>query len=76
MTSVSTVTTALQSANGGKDFHEDEPLVGDNMSFHDITELVSYHTEKKTPRSWLLSFAIASTVLSMLLVMNREYIVA
>ena len=39
------------------------------MTFHDITELVSYHTEKKTPRAWLLSFGIASTVLAMLLVM-------
>lgn len=66
---MSTATTALQTDNGGDDFHTDEPLVGGNMSFHDITELVSYHTEKKTPRAWLLSFAVASTALSMLLVM-------
>jgi len=66
---VSTATTALQTEIGGDDFHADEPLVGGNMSFHDITELVSYHTEKKTPRAWLLSFAIASTVMSLLLVM-------
>jgi molybdopterin-containing oxidoreductase family membrane subunit len=66
---VSTATTALQTEIGGDDFHADEPLVGGNMSFHDITELVSYHTEKKTPRAWLLSFAIASTVMSLLLLM-------
>ena len=28
---------------------EDAPLVRGNLSFHDVTELVSYHTEKKTP---------------------------
>jgi len=39
------------------------------MSFHDITELVSHHTEKKTPRAWLLAFAVASTVMSLLLLM-------
>jgi Ni/Fe-hydrogenase subunit HybB-like protein len=39
------------------------------MSFHDITELVSYHTEKKTPRAWLMAFAVASTVMSLLLIM-------
>lgn len=69
MTPVSTASTALQNENADLDSHADEPLVGGNMSFHDITELVSYHTEKKTPRAWLVAFAVASTVLSMLLVM-------
>ena len=69
MTHVSTASTALQSEKAGADFHDEEPLVSGNMSFHDITELVSNHTEKKTPRAWLLAFAIASTVMSLLLVM-------
>ena len=38
---------------------EDAPLVQGNLSFHDITELVSYHTEKKTPIGWFLAFGIA-----------------
>ena len=27
-----------------------------NLSFHDVTELVSHHTEKKTPMGWFLAF--------------------
>jgi len=66
---VSTASTALQPETSGADFHDEEPLVSGNMSFHDITELVSHHTEKKTPRAWLLAFAVASTVMSLLLLM-------
>ncbi|MEM6328206.1 MAG: NrfD/PsrC family molybdoenzyme membrane anchor subunit [Bacteroidota bacterium] len=40
---------------------EDAPLVQGNLSFHDITEVVSYHTEKKTPLSWFLAFSLALT---------------
>ena len=41
------------------DFHAEEPLVHGNLSFHDITELVSHHTEKKTPLAWYASFSVA-----------------
>ena len=34
-----------------------------NLSFHDVTELVSYHTEKKTPGWWFLAFGAAPFVL-------------
>lgn len=37
----------------------DEELVQGNLTFHDITELVSYHTEKRTPAGWLLAFSVA-----------------
>ena len=37
------------------------------MSFHDVTELVSYHTEKKTPLTWLLAFSVANVLLMVLL---------
>ncbi|MEM1127109.1 MAG: NrfD/PsrC family molybdoenzyme membrane anchor subunit [Bacteroidota bacterium] len=39
------------------------------MSFHDLTELVSHHTEKKTPLAWLMAFGVASTGAALLLVM-------
>ncbi len=45
---------------------EDEPLVRGNLSFHDVTELVSYHTEKKTPTAWFLAFGAALTGLGIL----------
>ena len=31
------------------DFHDEAPLVKGDLTFHDITEIVSAHTEKKTP---------------------------
>jgi molybdopterin-containing oxidoreductase family membrane subunit len=48
---------------------EEPPLVAGNMSFHDVTELVSYHTEKKTPTAWLGAFALANVGLLLLGVM-------
>lgn len=44
-------------------FHDEEPLVGGDLKFHDITELVSAHTEKKTPLAWFGAFAIANILL-------------
>ena len=38
---------------------EDAPLVAGNLSFHDITEMVSVHTEKKTPPRWYMAFSLA-----------------
>ncbi len=51
------------------DYHVDDPLVQGNPTFHEITELVSYHTEKKTPMAWWGAFGIASGLLMVLLVM-------
>lgn len=48
---------------------DDSPLFGADLSFHDITELVSYHTEKKTPLAWFGAFSIANIGLMVLLVM-------
>lgn len=36
-----------------------DQLVRGNLSFHDITELVSRHAEKKAPMAWYLAFAVA-----------------
>ena len=57
------MSTTASSGHTGElaaDFHQEEPLVGGNMSFHEITELVSAHTEKRTPIGWLAAFAIAN----------------
>jgi Ni/Fe-hydrogenase subunit HybB-like protein len=53
----------------GVDFHAEEPLVHGNLSFHDVTELVSHHTEKKTPLAWYASFSVALIGLLILLTM-------
>ena len=45
---------------------EDAPLVRGNLSFHDITEMVSVHTEKKTPTLWYAAFGVALTLLGVL----------
>ena len=51
------------------DFHDDEALVQGNLTFHDITELVSAHTEKKTPLAWYGAFSIANAGLLLLVAM-------
>lgn len=38
---------------------DDGPLIKGNLSFHDITELVAGHSEKKTPVKWLFAFSFA-----------------
>ena len=38
---------------------ERDPLVRGNLSFHDITEMVSWHTEKKAPPAWYVAFAVS-----------------
>ncbi|MDT0631342.1 NrfD/PsrC family molybdoenzyme membrane anchor subunit [Rubrivirga sp. S365] len=42
----------------------DAPLVRGNLSFHDVTEMVSVHTEKKTPLGWWIAFGAALTGLA------------
>ena len=52
-------TDILQAATVAE--QSDDPLlVHGGLSFHDITDLVSYHTEKKTPVAWLGAFALAN----------------
>jgi molybdopterin-containing oxidoreductase family membrane subunit len=36
-----------------------DQLVRGDLSFHDITELVSRHTEKKAPLAWYIAFSVA-----------------
>ena len=66
-------TTTGHTANHPVDFHGDEPLLGSEMSFHDITELVSSHTEKRTPIGWLAAFAVANIGL-LILVASIAYL--
>ena len=51
------------------DFHDEAPLVKGNLSFHDITELVSSHTEKKTPLAWFGAFGLALSGLMVMITM-------
>jgi len=51
------------------DFHDEAPLVKGNLSFHDITELVSSHTEKKTPLAWFGAFGLALSGLMVMIIM-------
>ena len=60
---MSTESTKVQS------FHEEEPLVLGNLSFHDITELVSSITERKTPPAWYFVFSFVFLILLVLLAM-------
>jgi len=50
-------------------YHDRPPLVSGNLSFHDVTDLVSTHTEKKTPLAWYGAFSIANIGLMILLLM-------
>ncbi|MXW64698.1 MAG: hydrogenase [Bacteroidetes bacterium SB0662_bin_6] len=45
------------------------PLVTGNLSFHELTELVARHAEKKPPMIWYVAIGISSLMLLNLLVM-------
>jgi molybdopterin-containing oxidoreductase family membrane subunit len=62
-------TTHVTTTHHGDGYHDDPPLVHGGLSFHDITEMVSLHTEKKTPLRWYMAFSLALGVLTMLLCM-------
>ncbi len=49
--------------------HQEAPLVTGNLGIREITQLVSYHTEKRPPSTWYMAFAVSSTLLAVLLVM-------
>ena len=51
------------------DFHDEAPLVKGNLTFHDITEIVSSHTEKKTHLAWYGAFGLALSGLMLMIVM-------
>jgi Ni/Fe-hydrogenase subunit HybB-like protein len=48
------------------DYHAEPPLIAGNLSFHDITDLVSGHVEKPTPRLWFVAFGISNLLLGLL----------
>ncbi len=45
------------------------PLIEGNPSFHDITEMVASHSEKKTPFAWYPAFGFANLLLLILFTM-------
>ena len=60
-------TASVKDLSLSDDFHKEEPLVHGNLTFHDITEMVSVHTEKKTPMAWFAAFSVANILLMVLL---------
>jgi molybdopterin-containing oxidoreductase family membrane subunit len=66
---LSTVADKTVHGHTGDGYAGEPPLVQGNLGFHEITELVSGHTEKKTPLSWWGAFAIANVGLMLLGVM-------
>ncbi len=48
------------------DYDVDPPLVTGGLGFREITELVSSHTERKTPLYWWMAFGIANLLLGLL----------
>jgi molybdopterin-containing oxidoreductase family membrane subunit len=65
---VSTASTGKSLAfTAGDGYHDDPPLVAGNLSFHEVTDLVALHTEKKTPMAWFGAFSLANIGLMILL---------
>ncbi len=60
---------AVLPGHSGDGYVDEPPLVAGNLTFHDVTELVAAHTEKKTPTAWLGAFALANVGLLILGVM-------
>ena len=55
-------------ATAPSSYDDEAPLVKGGLGFHDITELVSSHTEKKTPFGWYAAFGVANLALLALVV--------
>jgi len=52
------------------EYYEGPPtLVKGDRSFHEVTDLISHHAEKKTPMAWLAAFSVASLGVALLLTM-------
>ena len=47
---------------------EEPALVQGGMTFHDITEAVSVHVEKKTPLAWWVAFGVSLALLGLMFV--------
>lgn len=45
---------------------EDAPLIKGNLSFHDVTEAVAVHNEKKSSLVWIGAFSVALTLLGIM----------
>ncbi len=48
------------------DYDVDPPLVTGGLGYREITDLVSAHTERKTPLGWWLAFGVANLLLGLL----------
>ena len=64
-----TASDQILPGHSGDGFVDEPPLVAGNLSFHDVTEMISLHTEKKTPTAWLGAFALANVGLLILGIM-------
>ena len=64
-------TTATTDINhpDGDGSHGEPPLITGNLTFHEITDLVSTHTEKKTPPLWYVAFGLATSITGLLFLM-------
>ena len=49
--------------------HKEPSLVTGNLGVHEITQLVSYHTEKRPPSAWYFAFLVSTTLLAILFIM-------
>ena len=56
-------------AHSGDGYPAEPPLITGDLTFHEITNLVAEHSEKKTPKLWFAAFGLAATGLLILLVM-------
>ena len=63
-----TYTNPAVADHGGDGYHEDPPLVRGNLSYHDITEMVAIHSERRTPPGWYVAFAVALLMLAVFVV--------
>jgi molybdopterin-containing oxidoreductase family membrane subunit len=54
---------------GHEYYHVEPPLVRNDLTFGEITEMVSRHTEKKTPLMWYAAFGVAAGVTGLLFLM-------
>ncbi len=67
-------TAALLDGYDPGGYHREEPLVTGNLSFHDVTDLIASHTEKKTPLQWMVAFT-GAVLLLLVLVLVLSYVV-
>ena len=59
----------VAASHSGDGYPAEAPLITGDLTFHEITNLVAEHAEKKTPKLWFAAFGLASTGLMILLAM-------